>query len=381
MLRQRAAAHYRAQGYDVHEDVRVRGESGTVHACEMVVEGSLGYLVVGFPDDGGFVGPEMGGLRRTARDVGGTPVVVADEFTPEARNMATQLGVVLLPASDLPESVPEPEGPTPWPSTEQDLEPEAEDAGQMHWPGSGRREPSLERPAHARDVDELVEEWTEQAVTGAAGRGAGAQLWRYPRGEVAEPVTRRREHRGPEPARTSAPAREPADADETKPFGWLASAGPGADAPTHETHEPTGGRPTQKPGLTQEDRSAILETVRSFEGPLRRHPRDDAAAHEAGLAAAHSTPSPAPGPPRRALAGGPARAAGDDARAARRGADGGVQHALTPSGARAHAAPVGAAAFDRPSALARLSRAEWTQAVLFGLVTAVLFFLLAVLFL
>ena len=96
MFRDSVAEHYRSKGYRLHEHVKVRGKSGAVHACDMIAQGPLGNLIVSFGDDTPFEAAEMGAVRRTARDVGATPVVAVEQLPEGIRNLAARAGVVLL---------------------------------------------------------------------------------------------------------------------------------------------------------------------------------------------------------------------------------------------------------------------------------------------
>lgn len=96
MFRSRVAEFYVAKGYQVHEQARVRGASGNIYVVDMIAEGPLGNLLVSFGDAGGIDGPEMGSVRRVAKDLGMTPVLAAESFSSELRHQATQHGVVLL---------------------------------------------------------------------------------------------------------------------------------------------------------------------------------------------------------------------------------------------------------------------------------------------
>src|ERR1041385_1091365 len=91
-----AASFYRRKGYTVREGVRATGASGNEHRVPLLAEGPLGSLAVFFGDLGGIDGPEMGGARKVARDLGATPVLAADTFSNEDRQTAARLGVVLL---------------------------------------------------------------------------------------------------------------------------------------------------------------------------------------------------------------------------------------------------------------------------------------------
>lgn len=95
------AAYYRAKGYVVRDNARVAGPSGTEHKVPLLAEGPLGSLAVFFGDFGGVDGPEMGGARKVAREVGAQPVLAADEFSNHDRQVAARLGVVLVDAATL----------------------------------------------------------------------------------------------------------------------------------------------------------------------------------------------------------------------------------------------------------------------------------------
>jgi hypothetical protein len=95
------AAYYRAKGYVVRDGARVAGPSGTEHKVPLLAEGPLGSLAVFFGDFGGVDGPEMGGARKVAREVGATPVLAADTFSNQDRQLAARLGVVLVDAATL----------------------------------------------------------------------------------------------------------------------------------------------------------------------------------------------------------------------------------------------------------------------------------------
>ena len=95
------AAFYQAKGYTVREGVRVPGLSGNEHKVPLLAEGSLGSLAIFFGDFGGVDGPEMGGARKVAREIGATPVLAADEFSNQDRQLAARLGVVLVDAATL----------------------------------------------------------------------------------------------------------------------------------------------------------------------------------------------------------------------------------------------------------------------------------------
>ena len=92
MFRDDVTAHYRAKGYEVRENVKVRGTSGSVYPIALVAEGGLGALVVSFGDAGGMAPSEMGSIRRIAKDVGATPVLASPDFPPDSRSWRTRGG-------------------------------------------------------------------------------------------------------------------------------------------------------------------------------------------------------------------------------------------------------------------------------------------------
>jgi hypothetical protein len=158
------AAYYRGKGYVVRDGVRVAGPSGNEHRVPLLAEGPLGSLAIFFGDFGGVDGPEMGGARKVAREVGATPVLAADTFTNQDRQVASRLGVVLLDAATLegdPASAATGLGADTgraWPGlapvpTRRAKEPEDEP---HPWPVSGRVG-GLDGPgARAVDVDEIL---------------------------------------------------------------------------------------------------------------------------------------------------------------------------------------------------------------------------------
>ena len=158
MFRDDVVEHYRGKGYRVHENVKVRGTSGVVHACELVVQGPLGNLIVAFEDAGGIEGPEIGAVRRAAKDVGATAVVAAERLPDGLQRAASQLGVVLLDRAAMQAPAPartaaEAEAPAypPWPDPTAPRPARAASA----WPGARERFDTTGGP---RDVDSLVQE-------------------------------------------------------------------------------------------------------------------------------------------------------------------------------------------------------------------------------
>ena len=108
MFREQVAEHYRQKGYRLHENVKIRGHSGAVHACDLVAQGPLGNLIIAFEDAGGLEGPELGAVKRAAKDVGATAVVAAERPPHGLRQIAARTGVVLLDE----EAMRRPDGPT-----------------------------------------------------------------------------------------------------------------------------------------------------------------------------------------------------------------------------------------------------------------------------
>ncbi|MHB8634273.1 MAG: hypothetical protein ACYDBQ_09980 [Thermoplasmatota archaeon] len=151
MFRSDVAEHYRSKGYAVHENVRVRGASGNVYVVDMVCEGPLGNLLISFGDAAGVDGPEMGSVRRIARDLGMTPVLAAEEFSSEFRHRGLQSGVVLLDAEMHPSQGASTAAAWPAPPrldrTDLDAHP---------WPASGRAREEDPEPSSVREVGDPV---------------------------------------------------------------------------------------------------------------------------------------------------------------------------------------------------------------------------------
>lgn len=160
-----AASFYRRKGYTVRENVRATGASGNEHRVPLLAEGPLGSLAVFFGGLDGIDGPEMGGARKVARDLGATPVLAADGFSNPDRQAAARLGVVLLDDDAVAVEAPAAAAPPPadparaWPGlvpvparrTAAAAEPESHP-----WPASGRVG-GLDGPAaRAVDIDDLL---------------------------------------------------------------------------------------------------------------------------------------------------------------------------------------------------------------------------------
>lgn len=281
------AAFYQAKGYTVREGVRVPGLSGNEHRVPLLAEGPLGSLAVFFGDFGGVDGPEMGGARKAARDIGATPVLAADEFSNADRQVASKLGVVLLDGSMMQEDAPARPPAAAWPGLQINaprrrgaVEPDAHP-----WPASGRSDGAAAGPAADLDIDDLLAETRPKtaspdleaaadrppatpaappaAVARAPAEPAGDSLWRKPRSAAATP--------SPTPA--------PARAAGTK-FAWLDG---GAPAPSREAEMPgydgvvaarvgtaDGAEEPVPPGPRLGDEAELQPTVEELERRKRR---------------------------------------------------------------------------------------------------------------
>jgi hypothetical protein len=185
------AAYYRAKGYVVRDGARVQGASGNEHRVPMLAQGPLGSLAIFFGDAGGIDGPEMGGARKVAREIGATPVLAGEAFSGQDRQVASRLGVVLLDSATLAAEVPA--GATglgadtgrAWPGlapvpTRQAKEPEPEP---HPWPSSGRVGGRDGPATQALDVDELLADRasTPSPTSREPPSDAGEGLWSHPR--------------------------------------------------------------------------------------------------------------------------------------------------------------------------------------------------------
>lgn len=165
MLRDRVAAYYRSRGYRVQQAAKITGISGAVHAVDLWAEGPLGNLAVFLGDAGGIEGPELSALRRSAKDLGATPVVAPGRDDSRVRALAAQLGVVVLDTNRLgepPDAVADPvwgDGDPAWPQPAAASEPTRAD-WPLHSRVAGRRpgEPiQLEQePAAGRSLSDQV---------------------------------------------------------------------------------------------------------------------------------------------------------------------------------------------------------------------------------
>ncbi|MFA5944046.1 MAG: hypothetical protein WC876_06230 [Candidatus Thermoplasmatota archaeon] len=278
------AAYYRGKGYVVRDGVRVTSPSGSEHKVPLLAEGPLGSLVVFFGDFGGVDGPEMGGARKVAREIGATPVLAADEFSNKDRQVAARLGVVLLDTAALND-----EGSAPnaiglgvdtgraWPglapvptrrAKETELEPHP-------WPASGRVGGHDGPATRAVDVEEILAHASAPRTTPAAasrpsdgeeppgptgvgdGDGNGEGLWKRPRAR-AEPTPRA-------PRASGSPK-----------FGWLgtdASASPATEPLAVEYDGVVSTRPGQQLAESPErlgDTVELQPTMTELEHKARR---------------------------------------------------------------------------------------------------------------
>lgn len=223
MFREQVAEHYRQKGYRLHENVKIRGHSGAVHACDLVAQGPLGNLIIAFEDAGGLEGPELGAVKRAAKDVGATAVVAAERPPHGLRQIAARTGVVLLDEEAMRR--PEPEAPTtplepdplpehpPWPGA-QEREPSA-------WPDQRKRASDRRPPSGAVDLDDLVEENLRPRPEPT--RKQDLDIWR---------------HDADEPSRRAEPS--------TQGFGWLPKDAPRAAPSPAPAPEPMRRVPTEK---------------------------------------------------------------------------------------------------------------------------------------
>lgn len=225
--------HYKERGYTVHRGRKVRGGSGAVYAIDLIVQAPHGNLVVSFGDDGEVEAPEVGAVRTAAKDIGATPVVASPRLTPDVRNMALRLGVVVMDQAALEEdavTAPQSHDPTdawaPWPGQT--------DGDRSPWPTGRERV-----PPRRDDLDASV-------------RGQKSRFgWLESSAEEA-PV-----HVGPRNAQKMVATDEDADA-----------AGParGAASP-RQTARPIGGQSGAATQATTDDGSVVRVPVRHTPRP------------------------------------------------------------------------------------------------------------------
>lgn len=188
MFREEVAEHYRSKGYKLHEHVKVRGQSGSIHAVDMVAQSSLGNLAISFEHDGDFEGPEMGAVRRMARDIGATPVVAVEHMPDGLRQHAARAGVVLLDRAAMEAPSPElaPEfNPAP-PEPEQVPWPNADKESRRDDPGIWRYERTRGEPATALEEEAPVPELGAHEAKPASTKATGGFDW-LPRESVTVP--------------------------------------------------------------------------------------------------------------------------------------------------------------------------------------------------
>ena len=233
MFRDRVADFYRQRGYEVRQDVKVRGASQNVYTLELVAEGPLGALLVSFGDAAGIDAAEVARVRTLARDIGATPVLAAPVATAELRRLAAQLTVVLLEEASLDGPAPRATGPVA------PLDPLAKDLAAHPWPDSGRTGPE---PGPGR----LLE--AEQVVRAEPTPAA----WHAPKA-TASPA--------PVPSVTpTSPAPSPAaPAAPLRKFGWLDGIDPAPTGPRPALPAPVAAKPLEH--------EAVVE---SREAPARR---------------------------------------------------------------------------------------------------------------
>jgi hypothetical protein len=217
---EQVAAHYRARGYKVQESVRVRGDSGAVYACDLVVQGPLGDLVVDLPEPGeAFM--EIASMKSKAKDLGTTGVLAVRAAPPGFRQAALRVGIVVLEETDL--GKPEPDAPSataeepavPWPDATRQTAPTPElelvrPSGARIW----KNPRPVAQPVPAPGAAESALAVAPEAATLATHAGALlASLDHVPPASAQAPTPRQ----ASAPASPSAPARTaPAGS-----FAWL----------------------------------------------------------------------------------------------------------------------------------------------------------------
>ncbi|MES2154057.1 MAG: hypothetical protein V4510_02890 [bacterium] len=281
MFRAQVADFYRAKGYQVRENPRVRGQSESIYAVEMVAEGPLGALLISFGDAGGVDAIEVSRVRTLARDIGATPVIAAPEITPDLRRMAAQFAVVVVDQATLaqPDDV---VARVPM-SNADDLR---RDLDAHPWPASGRARPDEPAAMDPQDVDVLLSQLGSSRPV-EKPRGDGSGLWK--RTVSRPPAARLPSPDAPMPATSVPPAAAApvvtAPATPTRKFNWLtqgvADVAPAqSDGPTLEDMMP---RPVAtEPAPIEVDealltheatiaarRSTILERVGDVAGDIR----------------------------------------------------------------------------------------------------------------
>jgi hypothetical protein len=276
------AAFYQAKGYAVREGVRVPGLSGNEHRVPLLAEGPLGSLAVFFGDFGGVDGPEMGGARKAARDIGATPVLAADEFSNNDRQVAAKLGVVLLDGTMMHEDAPSRPPAAAWPGLQINAPRRRGEPDAHPWPASGRTDGAAAGPAAADlDIDDLLAETRPKAApepaepplpmpapsptaAAAAEPAPSDTLWRKPRAASAAPES----------------PSKPASREAQPKFAWLGGearpspAAPGvadADAPGYDgVVAARAAMPAQGDAPRLGEEAELLPTMEELERRKRR---------------------------------------------------------------------------------------------------------------
>ncbi len=235
MFRERVATHYRARGYRVEEDMRLRADDGRIHHVDLVCKSGLGTLIVEIPDE--LDGTELASLRRKAKDLYGTPVLASPQIPVEIRNAAPRMGIVLLEEMDLQT---EPDGislPPPAPAPEP-----------VPWPEPKRREaPVREEPAPAQAA---------QAVWPSQRREAPQKFAWLNQGQVLEAP--------PAPTPPDVVPAPPARAPPVPPAPAPRAPAPSAPAPMPRFHEPPEASQAMRPDMVRpaQEKPLAREPVR-----------------------------------------------------------------------------------------------------------------------
>lgn len=188
VFREQVLEHYRVRGYKLHERVKVRGRSGTVHACDLVAQGPLGNLIVSFGDAAGIEGPELAAIRRAARDIGAAAVVAVEEPSAEVRDSARRLGIKVLDLDAVEHSEPVVAEAPPR---------EVED---HPWP---EQESRMRRAQRQRDGAATVDLWKHPREEAKPKRSGDSFAWLEPGREASRSDSPRRER---EPSTSPTPA-------------------------------------------------------------------------------------------------------------------------------------------------------------------------------
>lgn len=217
MFRDQVLEHYRVRGYKLHERVKVRGRSGSVHACDLVAQGPLGNLIVMLGDDHDIEGPELTSFRRSAKDIGAAAVLAMEHPEPAVRETARMLGVKVIDEQALADG--EPLVATPPPAEVED-HPWPEQEVRMRKVQRSRTEEGAGKTATAL--------WKHPRSTGRPAKDESSFAWLKPK-DGDEPTAERPGERPSARAPTAAPRAAPAAAGGAGPAGPTVSAAmPGA---------------------------------------------------------------------------------------------------------------------------------------------------------